>query len=423
MKWYTAASEGTAMAANALLKNKLRSILSVLGITIGIYCIIAVYALVHSLEKNLNDSFSGFGTDVVFVQKWPWDEIGGDYPWWKYLSRPQTNLEEAEFLKANLEQKFYTSLAFSFGLSVKTNYKNIELPSVRLNAISFEYNQVQKVDIESGRYFTIAEMQGGRPVVVIGAGVAENLFETQDPIGKKIRVKGHNCTVIGVCKREGKSILNNSSDDIIFIPAKFALSLTNYRKGEKGCQIMIKAAPGVSLDELSFETEQQLRRYRRIPPGEPNSFALNRMSMITNVISSLFSQVGFIGVIIGAFSMLVGCFGVANIMFVSVKERTQEIGIQKALGAKKRFILSQFLVESVLLCLLGGLIGLFMVWGTLGIMNYILQHQLESAIRLYLSSVDVFIGIVVSVMVGLMAGAVPAARGAALDPVEAIRSK
>lgn len=411
------------MAYNALMKNRLRSILSVLGITIGIFCIIAVYALVHSLEKNLNDSFSGYGTDVVFVQKWPWDGIGGEYPWWKYLSRPQAKPEEAEFLQSNLNPELYESIAYVFGMPAKADYRDVHLSSITVNAISYEYNQVQKVDIEFGRYFTIAESQGGRPVVVIGSEVAESLFGDKDPIGNIIKVKGRNCTVIGVCHKQGKSLLNNSSDNLVYAPVKFVQSLTNYLSGEKGCQIMVKAAPKVSLDDLSFEIEQQMRRFRRISPGEPNSFAINRMSMITDVVSKLFSTIGFIGVIIGGFSMLVGCFGVANIMFVSVKERTQEIGIQKALGARKGFILTQFLIESVLLCLMGGLFGLLLVWGVLSAMNYYITHQMESTIQLYLSMKDISLGIWVSVAVGIVAGALPAASGARLDPVDAIRSK
>ena len=406
-----------------MLKNKLRSVLSVLGITIGIYCIIAVYALVHSMEKNLNDSFTGFGTDVLFVQKWPWDEIGGEYPWWKYLSRPQSTSAEAAFLEQNIPSGMASAVAFAFSMSVRTEYRNVSLSDVRLMGISHNYNTIQKVDIENGRYFTLIESQAGRPVAIIGAVIAENLFKNADPIGKNISIKGRNCTVIGVCHKEGKTVLNNSADEQIFLPERFAASLTNLQRGEKGCQIMVKAAPGISLDNLGFELEQLMRRYRRIGPSGETNFAVNRMSMITNVISNLFAQIGLIGFVIGGFSMLVGCFGVANIMFVSVKERTQEIGIQKSLGAKRNFILTQFLIESVMLCLVGGILGLSFVWVTLKGLNYLLSHQMESAIRLYLGSSDVLIGILVSVAVGVIAGLMPAISGSKLDPVEAIRSK
>lgn len=411
------------MAFKALLAHKLRSILSVLGITIGIYCIIAVYALVHSMEKNINDSFKSMGTDVLFVEKWPWAGIGSDYPWWKYLNRPQATPEEASFLEQNLQRSFVSGIAFTFRQSATAEFQRNSITGIRLTAASYEYNQIQKVDVELGRYFTTGETSAGRPVAIIGATVAEELYGSADPIGKAIRLSGRNCTVIGVCKKEGKSVLNNSADEQVFVPARYAMSVFNYRTGEKGCQIMIKAAPGITLDDLTFQVEQVMRRFRRIKPGGDNTFAVNRMSMITGVVTSLFGQVRNIGLVIGGFSMLVGCFGVANIMFVSVKERTAEIGIQKALGARKSFILSQFLSEAVMLCITGGLIGMLMVWGTFGVINYVLEHQIDSAYRVFLSVSDISLGLWVSVLVGLLAGFIPAQSASSLDPVEAIRSK
>jgi len=411
------------MALGSLLRNKLRSMLSVLGITIGIYCIIAVYALVHSLEKNLNDSFSNYGTDVLFVQKWPWDEIGGEYPWWKYNNRPQATAEESQFISENINKDLVSAVAFTFSTRALVERKEISLSNVQLMAISFEYNAIQKVDVELGRYFTHAEMNSGRPVVIIGANVAENLFQGQYAVGKNIKIKGKNCVVIGVCRKEGKTVLGNSADEQVFLPARLAMGMMNYKRGEKGCQIMIKAKPKVSLDLLKFEVAQMMRRYRRLSLSADDNFAVNTMSMITNVISNLFGQIRTIGFVIGGFSMLVGCFGVANIMFVSVKERTQEIGIQKALGAHNYFILIQFLIESVFLCLIGGIIGLILVWFTLSAMNYGLQHYLESAIRLYLANSDISIGIIVSVIVGIIAGFIPALGASRLNPVDAIRSK
>lgn len=410
------------MAGFALLKNKLRSLLSVLGITIGIYCIIAVYALVHSMEKNLNDSFSALGTDVLFVEKWPWDEIGNNYPWWKYLSRPQTTPEEADFMESHIRRDLVTGIAFTFGQNVSVGRKQEVLSGVRMIAASYEYNIIQKVDIENGRYFSLLECENGRPVVVIGSTIASELFGDLNPVGKQIQVNGQNCNVIGVCTKEGKSILNNSSDERIFVPARYAMSLFNFRRGEKGCQIMVKSEKGVSLDELTFEVGQIMRRYRRLKPGTEDNFAVNRMSMITGIISKLFEQIRNIGIIIGGFSILVGCFGVANMMFVSVKERTSEIGIQKALGAKRVFILAQFLTESVILCVLGGICGLILVRGTFGILNYALEYQLESSVRVFLTLSDISLGIWVSVAVGILAGLLPAMSASKLDPVEAIRS-
>lgn len=411
------------MARYAIMANKLRTFLSVLGITIGIFCIVVVYALVHSMERNLNDSFSSMGTDVLFVQKWPWDEIGGNYAWWKYLARPQTTPDEAEFLEENLPAGIAQAVAYSFMLQGNAENGAIRIESMNALAISQGYPEVQKLDIESGRYFTSTESSAGRSVAIIGANVAESLFENTNALGKSFRFKNKVFTVIGICRKEGQNVIGMSADDNIYIPLKNAMNMANIRQGEKNCQILLKSSGNVSLDELSFEVEQLMRRYRRLRPALDANFAVNRMSMITNTISSLFSQVKIIGLIIGGFSMLVGCFGVANIMFVSVKERTQEIGIQKALGAKSSFIRSQFLIESVLLCIIGGLIGIALVWLILKLFGYILVHFMQSSVVLYLSPSDIWLGLGVSVAVGIVAGYIPASFAAKLNPVDAIRSK
>ena len=415
--------ESLSMAVDAIRKNKLRSVLSVLGITIGIYCIIVVYALVHSLEKNINDNFASFGTDVLCVQKWPWDEFGGNYPWWKYHRRPETTIEEARFLEENIGENWATAVAFAFSSRVKVECQGVSLTETQLSCVSHRYNDVQKADVEFGRYFTADESSSGRPVCILGAKIAENLFGAADPIGKDVRIKNQVCRVIGVFRREGQSIINASADERILIPLKFGMGMMNYRENSDGTQILLRAAPGVALDDLSFETSQLMRRYRRIGPYQEASFSVNRLSMITNAVSELFGTITVIGVIIGGFSMVVGCFGVANIMFVSVKERTQEIGIQKALGANRGFILAQFLTESVILCILGGMIGLGLVWSTLKLFNVFLKYQMESSITLYLSVSDVMLGLVVSILVGLLAGFLPASSGAKLNPVDAIRAK
>jgi putative ABC transport system permease protein len=411
------------MAKESLVGNKLRSMLSILGIIIGIFSIVVVYAMVHSLEKNLNDSFSGFGKDVVFVQKWPWDQMGENYPWWKYLSRPQSSPEEGVFVEENINPKFASGVAFSYQLNTKVEYKNNALTDVTLRCVSYGYNVVQKVNIENGRYFSLQESLGGRNVAIIGYKVAENLFPNIDPIGKQIRIQDRPCIVIGVCAAEGQSLINLGPDEQIFVPVRYAMGFSNYREGEKGCQVLVKANPESNLDDLTFEVTELLKRYRRLKPNADLNFAVNRMSMVTSLITTFFSSVKSIGLIIGGFAMIVGCFGVANIMFVSVKERTQEIGIQKALGAKKTFILVQFLFESILLCIIGGLIGMFLVWLTLQAGNFMLSYTDFKALRMFLSKEDIWLGIIVSVSVGLVAGFLPASTAARLNPVDAMRYK
>lgn len=411
------------MSVNALRKSKLRSALSVLGITIGIYCIVVVYALVHSLEKNINDNFATFGSDVLFVDRWPWDEFGSNYPWWKYLGRPETNVDESKFLEKNLNANFVDAVAYNFTKTAGLESGGISLKDINITCISHDFNKIQKVDVAFGRYFSNDESNAGRSVCIIGANVAENLFGTTSALGKEIKIKNRVCVVIGVCAKEGQSLINASADDKIYVPVKFGLDMFGYKEGRNSSQIVLKAAAGVSLDDLTWEVRQLMNRYRRIKLGGEETYSVNRMSMITSAVSDLFGKIRIIGFIIGGFSMVVGCFGVANIMYVSVKERTQEIGIQKALGATGSFILSQFLVESVLMCIAGGLIGMGLVWATLKVFNIILQHQLESSVTLYLTFSDLLLGIVSSVVVGIIAGFLPARSGARQNPVDAIRSK
>lgn len=414
--------ESFKMSGSAIVQNKLRSLLSVLGITIGIFCIISVYALVHSLEKSLNNQFSKFGSDVLFVQKWPWDDFGNNYPWWRYLKRPVTKPEEADFIVDRISPNKVKAVAYTYYIQTDVKAAKHSLKNISVKCMTYDYNQIQSVNIGEGRYFSTEESNNAKPVAIIGSQVAKELFPGKSAIGQQIRVGSGVCTVVGVCEVEGESLINNSSDNVVFVNAKWALGYFPYQKSEDA-QIMLRAAEGVSLDDLKIEISGIMRAYRKIKPGSEDDFAVNKMSMITDAISGLFDQIKKIGLIIGAFAMLVGCFGVANIMFVSVKERTQEIGIQKALGAKKWFIQIQFLLESIWLCLAGGFIGMFLVWLVLLGLNAAVASSLGAGASLTLGAEDATIGIGVSVIVGIVSGLIPAVSASNLDPVIAIRSK
>ena len=414
--------ESFRMSGSAIVQNKLRSLLSVLGITIGIFCIISVYALVHSLEKSLNNQFSKFGSDVLFVQKWPWDDFGSNYPWWRYLKRPVTKPAEADFIVDRISPNKAKAVAYAYYVEADVKSEKKALKNISIKCLTYEYNQIQEINIEEGRYFSLEESNTAKPVAIIGHQVAQELYPGVSAIGKKMRIGTGVCTIIGICEMEGESLINNSADNVVFVNAKWALGYFPYQKSEDA-QIMLRAREGVSLDDLKVEISGIMRAYRKIKPGAEDDFAVNKMSMITDAISGLFDQIKKIGLIIGAFAMLVGCFGVANIMFVSVKERTQEIGIQKALGAKKWFIQLQFLFESIWLCLAGGLIGMFLVWLVLWALNAAVASSLGAGASLTLGFEDALIGIGTSVFVGIFSGLVPAVAASNLDPVIAIRSK
>ncbi len=415
-------SETVRVSLSAIQQNKLRSVLSVLGITIGIYCIVAVYALVHSLEMNINQQFTKYGTNVLFVQKWPWDEFGGNYPWWKYLSRPVSSPTEANFLESKLSKDRAATVAYNFDRQEKVAANGVTLEGTTVVCVSHGYLEIQNLSVETGRLFTLEESSGGQPVAILGSTIAQQLFGGGNAVGSSIRIGNRVCRIIGVCAVEGTSIINNSRDERVFLPLKMGLGMYSFRENDNA-QVMVQAKAGVDLDDLAVDVTQLMRQYRKLKPGKEANFAVNKMTMITDAVSQLFTQIKNIGIVIGGFAMIVGCFGVANIMFVSVKERTKEIGIQKALGAPHLFIQFQFLLEAIWLCIIGGVIGMFFVWLTFLGLNAVLRETMGEGFALVLSASDAQLGVWVSALVGVVAGFIPATQAARLNPVEAMRAK
>ncbi len=401
-------------AFHALAVNKLRTVLSLLGITIGIFTIILVFTVVDSLEKNVKSSVESLGDNVIYVQKWPW-AFGSDYPWWKYWQRPLPDYKEMEQLnERSLSASAMNYQATLGGKTVKHGSSSIE--NIDIAAVSHDFDKIKTFELSSGRYFTEQESAGGRPVAIVGSEVSSNLFEKGEPIGQEIIALGRKFTIIGVFKKEGTSIVGNSLDNTVLIPVNFARNIMDLKSDRIQPMIQVKGNPGVTNAELSEEIRGIMRSIRRLRPAEEDNFALNESKLLSNQIGSLFDVVGIAGWIIGGFSILVGGFGIANIMFVSVKERTNQIGIQKSLGAKKYFILIQFLSEAVTLCILGGLIGLLLV--------YIISFGASKALDfdLTLSFANILKGLIISATIGIISGFIPAYTASKLDPVEAIRS-
>jgi putative ABC transport system permease protein len=405
--------ESIVFALQALVGNKLRSILSLLGITIGIFAVIMVFTIVDSLEQNLRKSVQSLGDDVVFIQKWPWT-FGPNYPWWKYMNRPLPDYKELDYVLENCDGA--QSAAFVVSASTTVKYQSSNIENVGVVCASHQYDKVKNFEIAEGRYFTEIESSSGRPVGVIGDVLAKALFPNQNPIGQTIKVRGSKVMVIGVFKKEGESILGGSVDTQVLVPVNYARSLIDINDENLDPQILVRAKPGITNDELISELTGLMRSKRRLSPVEEEDFALNQTSLISNQFDSLFDVVGIAGWIIGGFSILVGGFGIANIMFVSVKERTNIIGIQKSLGAKNYFILMQFLFESVFLSVIGGFIGLLIVY----LITLIAGDSVGMEIQL--SRSNVILGFTISILIGVVSGFVPAYGASQLDPVEAIRS-
>lgn len=405
--------ESILFALNALSVNKLRTFLSLLGITIGIFAIITVFTVVDSLEQNLRKSVQSLGDDVVFIQKWPW-AFEGDYPWWKYVNRPLPEYKELD----NIIEKCNGAQAASFTVSARITlkHKSSSIENVAIVCASHQYDRVKNFEIDEGRYFTEVESSSGRPVAIIGSVLAEVLFPHQSPLGQTVKINGAKAIVIGVFKKEGESILGGSPDTQVLVPVNYARSLIDLRNEDLDPQIIVKAKSGITNSELMAELTGIMRSIHHLKPLMGDDFALNQTSIISQQFDSMFNIVGIAGWIIGGFAILVGGFGIANIMFVSVKERTNVIGIQKSLGAKNYFILSQFLFEAVFLSLIGGMVGLLIVF----LITLLAGDSFGMEINL--SRSNIILGFTISILIGVVSGFVPAYGASQLDPVEAIRA-
>jgi putative ABC transport system permease protein len=412
--------ESFRFAWRALKANVLRTILSLLSVTVGIFLIIAVLTLVDSLEKNIKDSLNFLGSSVIYIEKWPFvADNSGEYKWWEFWQRPNVSYAEFKFMQENLKHASALSIfAIKNDLVAKRN--NNSMGQVRLVGASTGYENIFEINVEQGRFFTPEELESGRNIAIIGFEIKQALFPNDEsPIGKTIKVKNLKYTVVGTVKREGQSFLGTPSSDYrILIPYQTYRKLYQTGTGawyENASRLGVKGHDtDIGLVELENELRGILRVRRGLRPGEKDNFAINRPEAIANVISGLFDVVGLAGWIIGGFSILVGGFGIANIMFVSVKERTSIIGLQKSLGAKNYFILFQFLFEAIFLSLIGGLMGLFLV--------YLLTFVPVGDLVVKLSIENIVLGLTVSTVIGLVSGIVPAAIAARLDPVAAIRA-
>jgi putative ABC transport system permease protein len=406
--------ESFLFAFDALRQNRLRTLLSLLGVTIGIFTIIAVFSAVDTLRDNLQKSVNKLGSNSVYVEKWPWTS-DGEYPWWKYMQRPVSKLKDW----TELQHRSQTALAISYEIGIDSRtikYGSNTVDGAQINAVTQEHNKTWNFDFQDGRYFTEMESQTGAPVAIIGNDIAENLFPGGTSIGKRIKVMGRYVTIIGVFAKEGTDMLGISADKQVLLTLNFAHNIIDIQNERYRPSIVVRGKDGIPMEEVKGEIKGLMRSIRSLRPNQEDNFALNESTMLSDQLDIVFRMINIGGFIIGIFSILVGGFGIANIMFVSVKERTNIIGIQKSLGAKNYFILLQFLIESIVLCLMGGIIGILMVYGG----TFIVKWTADIEIVLYMK--NIIIGIGTSVSIGIVSGIVPAWFASKLDPVEAIRS-
>ncbi|MEO6948215.1 MAG: ABC transporter permease [Ginsengibacter sp.] len=397
-----------------LMVNKLRTTLSLIGISFGIFCIIGVLATVNSLEMNIQNQIKSLGTNTIYIDKWNY--MGGeDNPWWKLMNRPVPKFKEVNFIKERSSLAEY--VAFQIDARLNVEYKNFALQGVSISGITEELNNIQPITIEYGRYFSGSEFASGSPVAIIGYTNAENLFGSPEfAVGKEVKLNNKKATIIGVIKKMGSSIMGNMDyDQQMILPYRFANQVVS--EEESSPKIIVKANDKVPTAALGDDLEGVMRSIRKLGPTQEDNFTLNEISSMSDRVGSLFSSINLGGWAIGVLSLVVGAFGIANIMFVTVKERTPIIGLKKAIGAKKSSILLEFLLEAAIICILGGLIGLFLVY----LLTVILTNVFNFPV--YISPGILSLAISICITIGILSGIIPAISAARLDPVVAIRSK
>lgn len=403
------------LAVQELTKNKLRTFLSLFGVTIGIFCIIGVLSTVSSLEKNIQDGVKSLGNNTVYIDKWDY-QGGAEYPWWKYVNRPSPKLMEMRLIKEKMSAKI--NAVFSFTTQSFIQFDNDKLDGINYHGITDEFDKIQPIEIAYGRYLNQMDFDYGTPNIVIGYDNAEMLFgKPEKAIGKEVGLRNKKAIVVGVVKKQGKSFVDGwEFDKSIVLSYKFMKQML-FNERWNNPKIIIKGPDDMSSDALKDELKGAMRSIRRLGPTEEDDFALNAISDFSKSVSNLFGSVNLGGWLIGLLSLIVGAFGIANIMFVTVRERTPIIGLKKAIGAKRRTILMEFLLESALICIIGGLIGIILV--------VILAQLLSSAFNfpIFVSTQILGLAIFICIAIGMLAGIIPALIASKMDPVVAIRSK
>ncbi|PQB03579.1 ABC transporter permease [Aureitalea marina] len=402
-------------AINALKNNKLRTFLSLVGVTIGIFSIIAVLAAVDSLKKEIEGSISSLDNSTIYLGRFSFGPT--EIPRWKSEQFPDVTYEEYQMVKRSVPN-LYTA-AYTLNVASETiKFEDKSVSNVEIGAVSFEYYDIESLQIAYGRFFNESESNSGSNVLVLGDEIANSLFSSpEQSLGKKVRLYGRKFTVIGVLKKEGSGLFGNSKDTAVFLPVNAARKVFGQNNKSLFPFIIIKPEKGIDNNEFIALLKQRMRQHRGLKPGEIDDFFVNQLQGFADFIDNITGQMNVIGLLISGFSLLVGGFGIANIMFVSVKERTNLIGIQKSLGAKNKFILFQFLFEAVILAIIGGLIGLGLVF-----IASVIASQFTGDFQFILSIENIFLGTFISAIIGLISGILPAISASRLDPVEAIRT-
>jgi putative ABC transport system permease protein len=402
------------MALQELKVNKLRTFLSLFGITIGIFCIIGVLATIDSLKSKINNDLSGLGNNTIFIDKWDYNG-GPDYPWWKFVKRPSMKVDEMDYIQKR--SNLASNIAFFVSSTASFTYEENQLKGVNLYWITNDFNKIQTFNVKHGRYFSETDFNRGVPYCVIGYQVAQELYgKPEKAIDKTISYGGRRLLVIGVIEKQGSSMIGGFDyDKTAIVPYYYFASVFN--PDNNNPYIMVQAKPGIPSKALQDELNGIMRQLRKLSPTQEDNFTCNDVAQFKDQIESVFGAINQGGWAIAGLSLLVGAFGVANIMFVTVRERTSQIGLKKAIGAKSSTILYEFLLESAFLCIIGGLVGLMLVWLLTMALGAVLPFPI------FIAPSIVILALSICIILGMISGIIPASIAAKMNPVEAIRTK
>jgi len=404
---FVSISEGFKIAIHAIMTNKTRAMLTTTCIVIGIVSVTTMNTITDGVDRAFDESMDMLGQNVLFIEKWPWGIGGGEYKWWEYRNRQEMKIEYVDQIKEM--SRYASEVSAQVTRSATLRYQDKYIENIDVNGATETYFRTSGLNIESGRFFGDSDVQRSAKVVVVGATVAEKLFENTNPLGKQIRIRGQRFQVIGVLEKQGNFLGMADTDNRVLIPISAYKSLYSLRWG---LQISVQFPDEEALAEGEYEIEGLMRRIRQLDPAEDNDFAINKAALFEQQFKSMKTAIYGIGIFLTGLALFVGGIGVMNIMFVSVKERTREIGIRKAVGARAWEILFQFLMEAIVICLIGGIIGMGLSIGVTYLINQFFVAHMDWT--------TVINAIVICAFIGILFGFLPSNKAAKSDPIESL---